>query len=301
MATETDAARDRVLAARAALGEELDALEASVRAAVDIPAKIRRSPAKAAAIAGSAGFLVLGGPGRLFRRGPAGRLRPDRRPAQADAARRDREDAARSSATTATRSAVPSSATSPPTRRQAAKENPPRLRDRSRRASPGRSSGAGSRRPREWFLRTDDEGFSARLAEVRERAAEEVAKRRANGRAKRRRTCPEGDDGRAGVGRAPDPDRAPGRHRRGRAPRRRGRRTAPDAARPLRRGASRGVGAGGSADGRAVRSGGLPGGLRQDLLAGEVLGQDPRRGGRTRSGRRPSCSRRTGTGPSGSG
>ena len=30
----------------------------------------------------------------------------------------------------------------------------------------------------EWFLRTDDEGFAARLAEVRERATEEVGKRR---------------------------------------------------------------------------------------------------------------------------
>ena len=67
MATETDAARDRVLAARAALGDELDALEASVRAAIDIPGKIRRSPAKAAAVAGSAGFLILGGPQRLVR------------------------------------------------------------------------------------------------------------------------------------------------------------------------------------------------------------------------------------------
>ena len=44
MATETDAARDGVLAARAELDEEFEALEASVRAAVDIPAKIRRAP-----------------------------------------------------------------------------------------------------------------------------------------------------------------------------------------------------------------------------------------------------------------
>jgi hypothetical protein len=69
VATETDAARDRVLAARAALGEELETLEASVRAAVDVPAKIKRSPAKAAAIAGSAAFMVAGGPKRLFRAG----------------------------------------------------------------------------------------------------------------------------------------------------------------------------------------------------------------------------------------
>jgi hypothetical protein len=43
----------------------LEVLEASARAAVDIPAKIRRSPAKAAAVAGGAGFLVVGGPRRV--------------------------------------------------------------------------------------------------------------------------------------------------------------------------------------------------------------------------------------------
>ena len=69
MATETDAARDRVLAARAALGDELENLEASVRTAVDVPAKIRRSPGKAAAVAGGTVFVVLGGPGRVFRAG----------------------------------------------------------------------------------------------------------------------------------------------------------------------------------------------------------------------------------------
>jgi hypothetical protein len=67
VATEQDAAWDRVLAARAALDDELQALEASGRAAIDIPAKIRQSPAKAAAIAGGAGFLVLKGPSRLYR------------------------------------------------------------------------------------------------------------------------------------------------------------------------------------------------------------------------------------------
>ena len=66
MATPTDAARDRVLAARADLAEELQVLEASGRAAVDIPAKIRRSPAKAAAVAGGLGFLALKGPQRVF-------------------------------------------------------------------------------------------------------------------------------------------------------------------------------------------------------------------------------------------
>ncbi|MGZ9277061.1 MAG: hypothetical protein ACXW4L_08065 [Candidatus Limnocylindrales bacterium] len=66
MATEQDAARDRVLAARAELSEQFQVLEASGRAAVDIPARIRRSPAKAAAVAGGVGFLVLKGPQRLF-------------------------------------------------------------------------------------------------------------------------------------------------------------------------------------------------------------------------------------------
>jgi hypothetical protein len=66
VAEEQDAARLRVLAARANLDEELQVLEASARAAVDIPAKIKRSPAKAAAVAGGIGFLALKGPQRLF-------------------------------------------------------------------------------------------------------------------------------------------------------------------------------------------------------------------------------------------
>lgn len=67
MATEQDAARDRVLAARTELASELDVLEASARSAVDIPARIRESPAKAAAIAGAVGFLLLNGPARVYR------------------------------------------------------------------------------------------------------------------------------------------------------------------------------------------------------------------------------------------
>jgi hypothetical protein len=67
VATEQDAARDRVLAARSELAEQIDLLEASARAAGAIPAKIRRSPAKAAALVGGVGFLALKGPQRLFR------------------------------------------------------------------------------------------------------------------------------------------------------------------------------------------------------------------------------------------
>ena len=65
MAEVTDA-RQRVLAARAELDDEFQRLNASARSAADIPAKIRKSPAKAAAIAGGAAFLLLKGPQRVF-------------------------------------------------------------------------------------------------------------------------------------------------------------------------------------------------------------------------------------------
>jgi hypothetical protein len=63
----TDAARAEVLAARSALDDEIVRLEASGRAAVDIPARIRREPAKVAGAAAGGAFLLLGGPGRVFR------------------------------------------------------------------------------------------------------------------------------------------------------------------------------------------------------------------------------------------
>jgi len=66
VAEAADAARERVLAARAQLGDELVILEASARSAIDIPAKVKASPAKDAAVAGTAGFLVLGGPRRVI-------------------------------------------------------------------------------------------------------------------------------------------------------------------------------------------------------------------------------------------
>jgi len=62
----TDAARAEVLAAREGLGEELVRLEAAGRAAVDIPARLRREPAKVLGAAGGAAFLLLGGPNRAF-------------------------------------------------------------------------------------------------------------------------------------------------------------------------------------------------------------------------------------------
>ena len=68
MGEGTESAVARVVAARAHLADEVDRLEAAGRAAVDIPAKIKRSPAKAAAVAGGGAFLVVGGPKRLYRR-----------------------------------------------------------------------------------------------------------------------------------------------------------------------------------------------------------------------------------------
>jgi len=179
VATETDAARDRVLAARAALGDELDALEASARAAIDIPAKIRRSPAKAAAVAGSAGFLVLGGPRRLFRaanravRGPSAELPKRMLPDEIEKTLRKLGDDGDKVRGALERDFADYA-------KQAAKENPP--------VTAMLATGIarplirrGIKAAGEWFLRTDDEGFAARLAEVRERAAEEVGKRRPKG------------------------------------------------------------------------------------------------------------------------
>jgi len=66
VAAEQDASRDRVLAARAAFDAELTGLGASAREAIDIPAKIRRSPAKGVALAGGIAFLLMRGPQRLW-------------------------------------------------------------------------------------------------------------------------------------------------------------------------------------------------------------------------------------------
>jgi hypothetical protein len=64
----TDAARADVVAARKGLADEVDRLEAAGRAAIDIPARLRREPAKVVGAAAGAAFLVAGGPGRLLRR-----------------------------------------------------------------------------------------------------------------------------------------------------------------------------------------------------------------------------------------
>ena len=194
MATEADAARDRVLAARAALGDEIDALEASARAAVDIPAKVRQSPAKAAAIAGSAGFVVLGGPKRILgaaRRavfGPTSELPKRMLPDEIEktlkklgndgdkvrgALERDFAAYAKEAEKDRGVGAIASAAARPLVIR-------------------------GAKAAAEWFLRPDEDGFQARLREVQARAKDEVAKRRNDERGDAGSTSSDGSE-RSGV------------------------------------------------------------------------------------------------------
>jgi hypothetical protein len=62
----TDAARAEVLAARAGLEDAVVELEAAARAAVDVPARLRRDPMKVGGAAAGAAFLLLGGPGKVL-------------------------------------------------------------------------------------------------------------------------------------------------------------------------------------------------------------------------------------------
>lgn len=64
---EVLAARAAVRASRADLEEELERLEAAARAAVDVKAKIKRNPARAAGAVAGVGFLAVGGPRRILR------------------------------------------------------------------------------------------------------------------------------------------------------------------------------------------------------------------------------------------
>ena len=98
MGTEAEAARAEVVAAREAFSAELVRLEAAGRAAVDIKAKVRRNPAKAAGLAAGAGFLAIGGPLKVVRgvgralRGKKEPLPPSLLPKQVDAALRSLGD-----------------------------------------------------------------------------------------------------------------------------------------------------------------------------------------------------------------
>jgi len=168
VATEADAARDRVLAARAALGEELEVLEASARAAVDVPAKIRRNPVPFAATAGGVAFVAVGGPRRVFRAarnrifGAPEPLPDSMLPDQVEKALRGLGDDGRK-----VRGAL---------ERDFAAYAKQAQRDRARlrtlllltvaRPLLNGAAKAGVR----WLFGTDDEGFQARLKEIRDRA-----------------------------------------------------------------------------------------------------------------------------------
>lgn len=65
MGEATQQAKDRVIAARAALGSEVDELGLAARSAVDIPAKVKRNPVRTLGLAGGAAFLALNGPKRV--------------------------------------------------------------------------------------------------------------------------------------------------------------------------------------------------------------------------------------------
>jgi len=71
------AAHQELLAARRGFASDLDGLTSSTKASLDIPAKIRREPLKAAALAGGAGFLILGGPKKVLK--GVGRALPRRK------------------------------------------------------------------------------------------------------------------------------------------------------------------------------------------------------------------------------
>ncbi|MFI5258394.1 MAG: hypothetical protein ACHQ01_02115 [Candidatus Limnocylindrales bacterium] len=77
MAARTDAARAEVVARRQLLLDEVVRLEAAGRSAIDIPAKIRRAPARAAALAVGTAFFALGGPKRTYRAVRRAVLGPD--------------------------------------------------------------------------------------------------------------------------------------------------------------------------------------------------------------------------------
>ena len=67
MGARTDAARAEVVASRQLLLDEVVRLEAAGRSAIDIPAKVRRSPGKTVALAAGTAFVAVGGPKKTFR------------------------------------------------------------------------------------------------------------------------------------------------------------------------------------------------------------------------------------------
>ena len=98
MGARTDAARAEVVARRQLLLDEVVGLEAAGRATVDIPARIRRAPGKAAAVVAGAAFFAIGGPQRTYRAirravlGPRAELPKSMLPKQIDKALRSLGD-----------------------------------------------------------------------------------------------------------------------------------------------------------------------------------------------------------------
>jgi ElaB/YqjD/DUF883 family membrane-anchored ribosome-binding protein len=170
VATETDAGRERVIAARAELATELDRLEASARAAVDIKAKIRRSPGKAIAIAGGTGFVLLGGPKRVFRRvkgaivGPDAPLPEQMLPDEIEKVLRklgDDGDRVRGTLERDFADYV----------KAAQKRRGPAIRQTLYYALTGPILRRGTQAAADWLLRPDEQGFLAQLERLRAREA----------------------------------------------------------------------------------------------------------------------------------
>jgi hypothetical protein len=176
VASDTDAARDRVIAARADVDEQLHLLRASARAAVDIPAKVRRSPVKAAAVAGGIGLVAARAPQRAFaaaRRAVRGeqkswpeRLLPDE---IETTLRRLGSDGDK------VRGALERDFAEYAKRSHKDRQAVPRMLLLAL-ARPMLSRGA--KAAAEFLLSSKDEGMTTRLADFRERAQAQVAKRR---------------------------------------------------------------------------------------------------------------------------
>ncbi len=175
MASDTNAARDRVIAARADVDEQLRLLRASGRAAIDIPAKVRRSPAKAAAIAGGIGLIAAKAPQRAFgaaRRAVRGeqkswpeRLLPDEIEKTLRRLGSDGEKV---------RGALEHDFAEYAKRSQKDRQAVPRMLLLAL-ARPMLSRGA--KAAAEFLISSKDEGVTTRLADVRERARTQVEKR----------------------------------------------------------------------------------------------------------------------------
>ncbi len=168
MAEATDAARERVLAAREGLATELDRLEASARAAVDIPAKVRRSPAKAAGIAAGAGLLVLGGPRRLFKRVKTAITGPEP-PLPETMLPGDVEKVLKKLGSDGDRVRGTLERDFADYVEQAQKKRGPALQEAFLGALTGPLLQRGVRTAANWFLRTDKDGFAAQLEKLRMR------------------------------------------------------------------------------------------------------------------------------------